>query len=328
MANRVASMIVLASVLASCLALGADRAAAAPKSCSRGDAGPHVRELQTSLKTLGLLSGAVDGVFGPATERAVRSFQARAKVTADGVAGPVTLAAIQGELRALARRREEQKRLDEKRASLERLRKQVLEARKTLGQAGGAAGAIVEGEPGRQPGSRGVIYLTMDDGPDPATTPWVLDFLKSKRVRATFFVVGEKAERNEALVRRMAAEGHSVQNHSHTHAEAEMAGSAAAEDGMARCARVIERLTGSKSKYYRPPGGRTPAELLAAASRQGHTVALWSNLWGDDARSAVAAAFDGAVLMVREQPGVIESSLPAIVERLAADGYRFSTLGP
>jgi peptidoglycan/xylan/chitin deacetylase (PgdA/CDA1 family) len=99
-----------------------------------------------------------------------------------------------------------------------------------------------------------------------------------------------------------------------------------AEEGISRCAEVIERLTGGRSRYYRPVGGCYMAGLLEAARRQGHTVALWSNLWGDDADSIIASAFDGSVLMIREQAGV-KSSLPAIVDRLVAAGYRFSTLG-
>src|SRR5262249_31612038 len=61
-------------------------------------------------------------------------------------------------------------------------------------------------------GPRGArrLALTFDDGPDPAWTPRVLDRLAARDVRATFFVVGERAERAPDVVRRMAAEGHEV----------------------------------------------------------------------------------------------------------------------
>lgn len=61
------------------------------------------------------------------------------------------------------------------------------------------------------------VALTFDDGPDPQRTPAVLDLLARQGVRATFFVVGARAEAHPELVRRMVAEGHVVGNHSYTH---------------------------------------------------------------------------------------------------------------
>ena len=67
---------------------------------------------------------------------------------------------------------------------------------------------------GRQAGK---LALTFDDGPDPEWTPAILDILKAKNVRATFFVIGENAEANPGLVQRILAEGHEVGNHTFTH---------------------------------------------------------------------------------------------------------------
>ena len=61
------------------------------------------------------------------------------------------------------------------------------------------------------------VCLTFDDGPHPEFTPALLDFLKSRMVRATFFVVGRQAEQYPELVRRMASEGHVIDNHSYAH---------------------------------------------------------------------------------------------------------------
>jgi peptidoglycan/xylan/chitin deacetylase (PgdA/CDA1 family) len=61
------------------------------------------------------------------------------------------------------------------------------------------------------------IALTFDDGPDPRTTPQVLDLLREHRQRATFFVIGERAARHPDLLRRIAAEGHEIANHSLRH---------------------------------------------------------------------------------------------------------------
>lgn len=67
---------------------------------------------------------------------------------------------------------------------------------------------------------RKVAYLTFDDGPIPEVTPWVLDTLASKGVKATFFMVGDNARRNPDLVKRVRAEGHSIGNHTMHHTKA------------------------------------------------------------------------------------------------------------
>ena len=61
------------------------------------------------------------------------------------------------------------------------------------------------------------IALTFDDGPHPVYTPQILDTLKEYGVHATFFLIGENAERNPELVRRILREGHEIGNHSDTH---------------------------------------------------------------------------------------------------------------
>src|SRR5262249_10657688 len=71
------------------------------------------------------------------------------------------------------------------------------------------------------PAQSSAVCLTFDDGPDPTYTPAVLDVLKSHAVSATFFVIGQKAERHPDLIRRMAAEGHVIGNHTYSHSDPE-----------------------------------------------------------------------------------------------------------
>ena len=63
------------------------------------------------------------------------------------------------------------------------------------------------------------IALTFDDGPDPSTTPLILDTLRKRGVEATFFVVGRQVAENPGLLRRIVAEGHAVGNHTYGHAD-------------------------------------------------------------------------------------------------------------
>ena len=61
------------------------------------------------------------------------------------------------------------------------------------------------------------VAITFDDGPDAKTTALLLDGLKARKVRATFFVIGEKAEQNPELICRMSDEGHLIGNHTYSH---------------------------------------------------------------------------------------------------------------
>ena len=61
------------------------------------------------------------------------------------------------------------------------------------------------------------LWLTLDDGPDPIDTPVVLDLLRERGVKATFFAIGEKAQQHPELIKRIIAEGHQLGNHTQSH---------------------------------------------------------------------------------------------------------------
>src|SRR5690606_7457875 len=67
------------------------------------------------------------------------------------------------------------------------------------------------------PTDRRQVWLTIDDGPDPLTTPRVLDLLDAHRARATFFVIGQKAARHPSLIAEITRRGHTLGNHTHNH---------------------------------------------------------------------------------------------------------------
>lgn len=108
------------------------------------------------------------------------------------------------------------------------------------------------------------ISLTFDDGPDEKYTPQLLDLLKKNNISATFFVLGEKAEKYPNLIKRMAREGHTVGLHANKHVGAPFR----SYKGMKRDfhhSLVVLKLLGIKVKYYRPPWGlvnMTSAEFI------------------------------------------------------------------
>lgn len=123
---------------------------------------------------------------------------------------------------------------------------------------------------------RGELFaLTFDDGPDPRFTPAVLDALKASGHRATFFVVGEHAERYPELVERMVAEGHEVAHHTHSHPYVDRLTDAELAAEMDCCLDILS-AQGISPVWYRPPHAcLTDAQVELAAARE-MRVAMWA----------------------------------------------------
>lgn len=120
------------------------------------------------------------------------------------------------------------------------------------------------------------IALTFDDGPHEERTPAILEELSRARVRATFFLVGERAERYPDLVRRIAAEGHALGNHSWSHAWLLGSRRHRIEEELDRCQDSIFRLTGRAPTLVRPPFGHRDVRFNLAIRERGLRCVLWS----------------------------------------------------
>lgn len=160
--------------------------------------------------------------------------------------------------------------------------------------------------------SKPLMALTFDDGPDPATTPALLDALARLGARATFFVVGARAERHPALIARIAAEGHEIGNHSWSHPSLPTLASAeiAAQIGRTRGA-----LGTLGRRLMRPPYGDQDFRTNRIARGLGYRVVLW-NISGADwmghdsatlAERIVAQAAPGAIVLLHDSLCSFES---------------------
>jgi len=107
--------------------------------------------------------------------------------------------------------------------------------------------------------------LTFDDGPDPIYTPKILDILQRNKVKAIFFVIGEKAEQNPELVERIIQEGHLVGNHSYSHHKliALFPTTTLIED-LEKCQVILKQITGEENKLFRAPIGYTNPNFARA----------------------------------------------------------------
>ena len=148
------------------------------------------------------------------------------------------------------------------------------------------------------------VVLTFDDGPA-APTARVLDALAKECARATFFIIGHNAEQAPALVRRAAAEGHSIGHHSYSHPGrtlrlmSEAAAKADIEKGVEA---VTKAAGGASAKFFRFPGFADTPELVAYLTEKGYTV-FGSDVWASDWRDMTPAAERDLVLSRLDKAG-------------------------
>ncbi|WCN38642.1 polysaccharide deacetylase family protein [Aneurinibacillus uraniidurans] len=123
------------------------------------------------------------------------------------------------------------------------------------------------------------IALTFDDGPDPRYTPYLLNLLKTYKIKATFFVVGSKAEKYPAIIRRMHQEGHVIGIHNYVHRSNWITNPWKLWKQVHDSADIIERITGERPVYYRPPWGLfTVFDFIMGRP---FFFVLWSAMVGD-----------------------------------------------
>lgn len=141
----------------------------------------------------------------------------------------------------------------------------------------------------RRPGE---IALTFDDGPNPAWTPRLLDTLAGHGVHATFFLLGGFAQAQPDLVRRIAAAGHLIGNHSWSHPDLSRTPANAIRDQLQRAGAELEQILGAPVRLFRPPyGGRRPA-VFRIARELGLLPVLWNAMtsdWSESSAERIAA---------------------------------------
>ena len=175
------------------------------------------------------------------------------------------------------------------------------------------------------------IALTFDDGPSVAWTPVLLDGLKERGVKATFFLIGENADKNPEIVKRMAEEGHLIGNHTYHHVELTKVSENEARLELADTSAVIVRITGKEPEYMRPPFGAWQRKL-------GREIQMLPVLWTIDpldwttenqdeiVNKVVTEAEENDIILLHDcYKSSIEAGL-RIVDILQEEGFVFVTV--
>ena len=195
---------------------------------------------------------------------------------------------------------------------------------------------------GKIESDRKVVALTFDDGPNPDATPRILDTLREKGVRATFFVLGSHAERWPELVRRISHEGHQIGNHGYFHRKLQFKSPFYVSRDIRLGIRAIRRAGAPAPRYFRAPHGFRSPWTTPIASSYGERTVGWSlGVWDSDrpgvdeiVRRTLEGVEPGSIVLLHDGDGYnpdgdrmqTAAALPLIIDRLKEQGYEFATL--
>lgn len=185
------------------------------------------------------------------------------------------------------------------------------------------------------------MALTFDDGPSEPYTSQVLDTLSRRGVKATFFVCGRNVEFYPQTAQRIVREGHLLGNHTYSHSKLlTLLGLAAGET--LRTGKIINRVTGMRPVFFRPPYGMPNPLFWRYLKGRGYQTVLW-NVDAHDWQSPPAPMLagrilsgvkPGAVILLHDGHNIIHgddrsqtvAAVPMIVEGLRRKGYQIVRL--
>ena len=181
------------------------------------------------------------------------------------------------------------------------------------------------------PTTENEIFLTFDDGPVQEITPAILDILKERETKATFFCVGDNVAANPDLFERLREEGHAIGNHTYHHLHGWKSPPGAYVEDVTRCESLFQ------THLFRPPYGKfTPSQYLLLKNK--YLFVMWSVLTRDYSRRvkpehcleiAIQNSRPGSIVVFHDSIKAAENvlyALPRFLDHFLDKGYRFRAL--
>lgn len=175
------------------------------------------------------------------------------------------------------------------------------------------------------------IALTFDDGPHPVYTPQLLDGLKERDVKATFFVVGKNIEGREEIIKRIAQEGHLIGNHTYDHVKITDLSEAEACEQIVKTSDLVKEITGKETEFIRPPFGEWNKDMECG-------IQMFPVMWNIDpldwttknvdrvVEKVVSKADENSIILLHDYYDSSVKAALKIVDILQAEGYEFVTV--
>lgn len=179
------------------------------------------------------------------------------------------------------------------------------------------------------------IAITFDDGPNGKLTPKLLDLLGEKKIKATFFVLGENAVRYPAILKRAFTEGHEIGNHSWSHTNFAKASEERVRTELQKTEDVIWQAIGVRPTIMRPPYGElTPSQRQWVYTEFGYSVVLWDVDpldWKEPGPAVIAErivgkARAGSIVLSHDIHAQTIAAMPGALDGLIAKGFKFVTV--
>ena len=178
---------------------------------------------------------------------------------------------------------------------------------------------------------RRCVSLTFDDGPDDVMTPKVLDILKDNDIKATFFIIGSKAEAHPDLISRIVDEGHIIGVHSWNHGcDFPIQSSDEIYQELSKCENAIYDITGKSMMLFRPPFGVTNPLIADAVDERGYITIGWSIRSLDTDRNKdrsdilkriVRRLHNGAIILLHDRCDGADDLLRSLIAALRDNNY-------
>lgn len=189
-----------------------------------------------------------------------------------------------------------------------------------------------------------IIALTFDDGPSPVWTPQILDELKEAGIKATFFMAGKHVERYPEVARRVALEGHEIENHGYDHKVMVYYKTDELKKEISDTEKIIKDVTGQTAGYFRPPKAWLTDAEKRIIKEMGYGVVLWSlnsKDWVTFHDKQITSFIlrhirPGDIILFHDSGGVFGTeggdrrqtvkTIPRLARKLKERGYRFVTI--